>query len=241
MRRLELLGAVPYLLPTVEVREPPDWEPVDRALSELNRYAWVVFTSSNGVHALIRRLHQTGHDLRALGPVQLAVIGPSTAEALRQYHLEPDLMPAVYNSEALAAALTAKAAGQRILLARADRGRDALRQQLSQVASVEQVAVYSQVDILEADAAVLDALRGGAIRFVILTSSNIARALAQLVDGATHERIRSGMILLVSISPVTSQDIRAVGWPVAVEATEATVESALSALCHMAQTARPTG
>jgi uroporphyrinogen III methyltransferase/synthase len=230
MRRLKILGAVPYLLPVVDIRDPADWTPVDRALAELDRYTWVVFTSSNGVHALIRRLRETGRDLRALGPVRLAVIGPSTAEALRSYHLDPDLMPKTYNSEALAAALAEKAARQRLLLARADRGRDVLRQELSRVATVEQVAVYSQVDTLEVDAEVLEALRRGDIRLITLTSSNIARALARILDPSTHENIRAGRIQLVSISPVTSQDIRAVGWPVAAEAAEATIEGVLAAL-----------
>jgi len=230
VRRLEILGAVPYLLPVVDIRDPADWTPVDRALAELDRYAWVIFTSSNGVHALIRRLRQTGRDLRALGSVRLAVIGPSTAEALRSYHLDPDLMPKTFNSEALAAALAEKAAGQRLLLARADRGRDVLRQELGRVATVEQVAVYSQVDNLEVDAEVLEALRRGDIRLITLTSSNIARALARILDPSTHEHIRAGRIQLVSISSVTSQDIRAVGWPVAAEAAEATIEGVLAAL-----------
>src|SRR5205085_10940353 len=130
VRRLEQLGAVPLLLPAVEVREPADWGPVDRALADLAGYHWLVFTSANGVHALIRRLRQTGRDLRALGGARLAVIGPGTADALRAYHLEPDLVPAEFRSEGLAAALKGRAAGQRILLARADRGRDVLRQEL---------------------------------------------------------------------------------------------------------------
>ena len=99
--------------------------------------------------ALIRRLRQTGRDLRALGPLRLAVIGPATADALRRYHLEPDLIPPVYDSESLASALKERAAGQRVLLARADRGRDVLREQLANVAEVEQIAVYSQVDAIE--------------------------------------------------------------------------------------------
>ena len=40
-------------------------------------------------------MRQVGRDLRALGPVRLAAIGPRTADALRGYHLEPDLVPAV--------------------------------------------------------------------------------------------------------------------------------------------------
>src|SRR5437764_1873961 len=44
--RLIELGAVPLLLPTVEVRPPTDWGPVDRALGSLGQYAWIVFTSA---------------------------------------------------------------------------------------------------------------------------------------------------------------------------------------------------
>ncbi|OAI49922.1 uroporphyrinogen-III methylase and uroporphyrinogen-III synthase, partial [Planctomycetaceae bacterium SCGC AG-212-F19] len=93
VRSLESLGAVPFVLPTVEIREPLTWEPVDRALADLPGYQWLVFTSANGVHAFVERLQKTGRDLRALGGVKLAVIGPATADALRSYHLQPDLMP----------------------------------------------------------------------------------------------------------------------------------------------------
>ncbi len=234
LRRLETLGAAPYLLPTVEVRDPPDWEPVDRALSQLHLYGWLVFTSANGVHAFLRRLRTMGRDLRVLGSVRLAVIGPSTADALRSYYLEPDVVPAEYNSEALAEALKERTAGQRVLLARADRGRDVLREQLAKVATVDQVAVYAQVDAVEADGRVLEALRSGEIHYVTLTSSNVARGLARLADAATHERIRAGAVKLVTISRVTSQDVRSLGWPVAAEAREATAEGIVAALVALA-------
>jgi uroporphyrinogen III methyltransferase/synthase len=149
--------------------------------------------------------------------------------------LVPDFMPAVYQSEALAAGLRERAAGQRILLARADRGRDLLRQELAAVATVDQVAVYSQVDTLEADAAVLAALARGEIHYVTLTSSNVARSLARLVDEPTRARIRSGAVKLVSISAVTSADVRALGWPVAAEAEEATAEGVVAALVALAE------
>ena len=62
--QLEERGAVPVLLPTVEIGDPPDWHPVDQALANLGRYDWLVFTSVNGVHFLIRRLRRIGRDLR---------------------------------------------------------------------------------------------------------------------------------------------------------------------------------
>src|SRR5207253_828570 len=83
---------------------------------------WLVFTSVNGVREFFARLRATGRDLRALGNIKLAAIGPGTAEALREYNLDADVVPAEYRSESLAAALTERAAGKRIPLARAGRG-----------------------------------------------------------------------------------------------------------------------
>jgi uroporphyrinogen III methyltransferase/synthase len=228
--RLEELGAVVSLLPTVEIREPDDWSPVDRALSQLARYEWLVFTSVNGVEALITRLRHVGRDLRAFGSLRLAVIGPATADALRRYHLEPDVMPSAYDSESLAETLLPLVAGQRVLLARADRGRDVLRERLANVAEVEQIAVYSQVDALDATADVLQTLRQGELDVITATSSNIARSLLRELDEATAERIRAGAVRLVSISPVTSAAIRDLGFPVAAEAREFTTEGVIEAI-----------
>jgi uroporphyrinogen III methyltransferase/synthase len=230
LRRLEELGAVPVLLPAVEIREPADWAPVDRAIHDLAGYQWLVFTSANGVHAFLRRLRHLGRDLRAFGGIQLAAIGPATADALRGYHLEPDLIPGAFRSEDLAAVLKEPAAGQRVLLARADRGRDLLRQELAAVAAVEQVAVYSQVDAVEACPEVLAQIRQGEMDYITLTSSNIARALVQRLDAESRGRIESGAVQLVSISPVTSAAVRELGLPVAAEATEYTTAGLIAAL-----------
>jgi uroporphyrinogen III methyltransferase/synthase len=235
MARLEELGAVVSLLPTVEVREPADWTPVDRALANLPAYHWLVFTSVNGVDAFIRRLRQTGRDLRALGSLRLAVIGPATADALRRYHLEPDLVPPVYDSESLASVLTERAVGQPVLLARADRGRELLREQLARVAEVEQIAVYSQVDAIEPGGEGLEALRSGEIDFLTLTSSNIARALVRALDEESLQLLRSRAVRMVSISPVTSAAIRELGLPVAAEAREYTTEGVVQALLDLAR------
>jgi uroporphyrinogen III methyltransferase/synthase len=230
VQRLESLGAEVTVLPAVEVREPADWVPVDRAIADLARFQWLVFTSANGVHFFLRRLRAVGRDLRALGGVRLAVIGPATAEALRSYHLEPDLMPAAFRSEELAEELYRRVAGQRVLLARADRGRELLRERLAEVAEVEQVAVYSQTDAVEIDAETADRVRRGDIDYVTLTSSNIARALVRLLDEAALARLRDGTVRLVSISPVTSGAVRDLGLPVASEATEYTTGGVIAAL-----------
>ena len=154
-----------------------------------------------------------------------------TAAALREYNLAPDLVPARYQSEDLAAALRqAIAPGQRVLLARADRGRELLPDELSKHCRVEQIVVYSQIDAIQLDDAVLADLRRGAIDYITLTSSNIARSLLGRLDDTCRARIREGHPRIVTISPVTSSEVRAQDLPVAAEAAEATMEGLLAAL-----------
>jgi uroporphyrinogen III methyltransferase/synthase len=234
VHRLVDLGAVVFNLPTVEIREPADWAPVDQAIHSLGQYDWLVFTSANGICSFLGRVKKLGLDMRALGNVRIAAIGPKTADALRGYHLLPDLVPPHFQSEDLAAALLTKIqAGQRVLLARADRGRDVLRQQLAPTCLVEQIAVYSQVDAVESDDEVMNALRRGEIEFVTLTSSNIARSLLDRLDATCRRRIQSGEIKLVSISPVTSAEVQRLGYHVAAEATQATTDGVIEALIKL--------
>jgi uroporphyrinogen III methyltransferase/synthase len=232
--KLEILGAVPLVLPVVEVRPPQDWSVADAVIERLADYNWLVFTSGNGVRFFLDRMFHCGHDLRRLGRIQLAAIGPSTAHALADYHLTADVVPDDFNSEGLVGALRERVAGQRVLLARADRGRDLLREELGRVADVEQVVVYSQVDALEHDSDILDRLHRGAVDYVSLTSSNIARALIRLLDEADRRRVQRGELQLVTISPETSKSVREEGLPVAAEATEYTVAGVIEAMRRLA-------
>jgi uroporphyrinogen III methyltransferase/synthase len=232
--RLELLGAVPLILPVVDIRPLEDWSEVDRALNELASLDWLVFTSANGVSAFLDRLLESGKDVRSLGHLKLAAIGPKTAEALQEYHLRADLVPATYRSEELAEALRPDVAGKRVLLARADRGRDVLPKQLAEVADVQQLTVYRQVDVPAGDGHELDCLRRGEIEFVTLTSPSIARAFLGCLDDVCRQRIASGEVKLVTISPVTSAEVQKAGLPVAGEAAPFTTEGVIQAVIDLA-------
>jgi len=232
VRKLEQLGAVVYRLPAVEIRDPANFAPLDAALNE--KWDWIVFTSANGVHALMRRIEALGRDLRALGSVKLAAIGPRTAAALREYHLTADLVPDTFNSEGLVAALKSAASRQRVLLARANRGRELLKEELSKVAEVHQVVVYEQIDAVEPDADALNHLRRGEIRYVTLTSSKIAENLLKLFDETMKGRVERGEIELVAISPETGRAIRALGFKVAAEATAFTSDGLIDAVLRLA-------
>lgn len=233
MRSLELLGAVPYLLPAVEITPPDNWHPVDATFDRLRQgeFDWLVFTSSNGVKAYLNRLLQVGHDLRLLGRVQLAAIGPATAETLASYHLKPDVVPSQeFRAEELAEVLRDRVRGKRVLLARANRAREVLREQLSSVASIEQVIVYHQTDAVDSSSEVFDCLRRGEIDVITFTSSNIARAVLRHCDETIRKKIARREIQIATISPVTSEAVRELGFEVACEARIYTIDGLISAL-----------
>lgn len=239
VRKLEELGAVVSRLSPVEVREPADLGPLDRALGEVGdgKWDWLVFTSANGVRAVLNRLDQLGRDLRDLGRVKLAAIGPKTAGVLREFRLRADVVPpAAFSSEGLAAALVPHVTGRRVLLARANRGRELLREELAKVATVEQVTAYDQVDAVPAADPVFDALRRGEIRYVTLPSSNIARAVLGAFDEIIRGRVERGEVRLVAISPETGKAVRELGFPVAAEADVFTEDGLIAAVTHLART-----
>lgn len=223
------LGAEVLIQPAIRIEDPPDWRPVDDALDRLADYDWLVFSSSNGVRFLLRRLFARGFDLRRLGRVRLAAVGPATADALAEYHLRTDVTPDEFRAESLASALAVGAAGQRFLSIRASRGREVLADQLrSAGAVVDQIVAYSSIDVAVADAPVKRRLAAGEIHWATVTSSAIARSLAALF-GEDLRKVR-----LASISPITSATLRALGYEPAVEARAYTTTGLLEAILEVA-------
>jgi uroporphyrinogen III methyltransferase/synthase len=226
---LESLGAEVLLAPTVEVTRITDSAPLDAAIERLADYDWLVFTSVNGVRFFVRRLEERGLDLRCLGHVKLAAIGPKTAEALARFHLRADLVPGSYRSEALAEALGRVAFGRKVLLARADRGRTLLKDELKQLADVDQVAVYHNTDVDSLSEAVIERILDGTVDWISLTSSAITERLYALLPDRARRRV-GHEVRLASLSPVTSATAAHLGWSVAAQAVHYTWDGLVQAL-----------
>lgn len=232
---LEALGAEVIAAPTVTIRPISDPSLVDAAIDRLADFDWLVFTSSHGVnHFLERLLGERKRDLRALGGIRIAAIGPATAEALARYHLRADLIPESSRSEGLAERLAAEAQGQKILFARADRGRTLLQEELGRVAEVHQVPVYHNADVEELPEGLIDRIRQGTIDWITITSTAIVARLHALLPEDAQQQV-GRRIRLASISPVTSESARNLGWPVAVEATAHTWDGLVEALVERVQ------
>jgi uroporphyrinogen III methyltransferase / synthase len=226
------LGAEVLFQPAIEISAPPDWRPVDDALVRVAEFDFLTFTSANGVRFFLDRLLATGRDLRALGNVRIAVIGPGTAQALAEYRIRADVRPQRFDADALAEALLPEAGGKRFLYPRANRGRDTLPRELTKAgAAVEEVVVYTHADVTQSDPEIAERLAAGRIDWTTVTSSAIARSVAALF-GDDLQKTR-----LASISPITSQALRDAGREPAAEASEYTMPGLAQAI--LAATAVP--
>jgi uroporphyrinogen-III synthase len=235
-QKIRDLGAVPVCMPAISIAPPADWGPVDRTIKALSSYDWVVFTSANGVAAFAGRMKETGFEPAALSQRKLAAIGPATAAALAGVARGPDVVPAVFLSDAIADAL-GDVAGCRILLPRADIARQEPAMELAgRGAEVDAISAYSVVG--ESDPNIVtrlaEALHGLAPDFITLTSPSAARGLFALLQSTDLGEWMS-RAKLVCIGPITAGAVVELGLTPAAVASEHTADGLVRALQELAE------
>lgn len=207
-------GAVPLLLPTIAIEPPEDWTEVDRAIANIERPDWLIFTSRNGVNFFFDRYFELGYDARRLGHTKIAVIGSATSAALAEYHLHADLVPETFRAEVLAAELAEHVRDKKVLWCGADRGRDVLHEELSPIAAeFRKLIVYRNLDVESWPADVTTQLKSGAVDWIALSSPSIAEGVARLLPSETRELLGKS-IRVAAISPVTAEAAQNAGLPV---------------------------
>jgi len=222
---IEALGGEALLLPVIEIREAADPAPLDHAISQLNSYDWLIFTSVNGVKYFLDRLDRSAVDLRSL-KAKICAIGPATKAAVEALHLKVDKMPEEYVAESLVQAFASEDLNwRRILLPRAAVARDLVPMELKRRgATVDVVEAYRTV-IPEDAAARAKEILARRPHWITFTSSSTVN---NLVEAAGADALRG--IKLASIGPITSHTIREHGLEVNLEANPHTVPGLIAAL-----------
>jgi uroporphyrinogen III methyltransferase/synthase len=209
---LSAAGARCLEVPTLEILPPDDFGPLDAALKCLADYAWVIFTSANGVAAFFQRLFEKDLDMRSLGRVKLAAIGPATAQALRERGLIVDVVPARFQAEDLAAALVPRIApGSRVLLARAQVAREVLPETLAQAGiQVDVIPVYQAQPPQGLPAEARPFLESGRIDLLTFASSATVHNFAALVGKEKFQELAKTAVV-AAIGPITGATLEEYG------------------------------
>ena len=222
-------GAQPIELPAIDIKSTANTRELDRAISNLERYHWIVFTSVNGIEAFFQRLYNLNLDARALKNVKIGAIGPATAKALEKKGIIPDYTPDVYSSHGFIDGLRSRdIAGQRFLLPRADIADKELVEGITRLgAEVHEVVTYRTVPVTEAISPAKQMLLSDKIDAITFTSpSTVSNLLAVLKD--RREAINSAKI--ACIGPKTAGRAASAGLKVDIVAGKHTIPGLVAAI-----------
>ncbi|MBZ5523644.1 MAG: uroporphyrinogen-III synthase [Acidobacteriia bacterium] len=229
-RPLRALGAKVVEIPTIEIKAPRSYTPLDSALRKILEYDWLILTSVNGVEALFARLKKLRISVDQLRRLQVAAIGPATRQAIEDHGIAVAVTPPKYIAEAVVEALRGHTEGKYVLLVRAKVARDVLPTELRKAGAA--------VDVVEAYETHVP--RGAATRLkklftarnkphvITFTSSSTATNFLGLM-GKNATKLLEG-VCLASIGPVTSATLKQAGFPPAIEAREYTMKGLVEAI-----------
>ena len=225
-------GADVLEVPTIKIAEPDNKGPLADALLGLNEYDWLVFTSVNGVNEFFRYFFLGFQDLRDIGGVRIAAVGPATAARIKEFHLLVNAMPAEALGKNVVKAMEADGSIEnlRVCLLRAQNANHELVEALeAKRAIVDDVACYQTVpeteDPLGAGARLLE---GGAEWITFTSGSTVDNFHARFNLPELLKKFPA--LRTASIGPETTKALTALSLVPTVEAKEHTMEGLVKAL-----------
>ncbi len=217
-------GANCLEFPTIRITPSENTDALNAAIERISTYDWVVFTSVNGVRFFFERLFAKGRDVRALGHLRTAAIGPATAEQLKRYGLCSDIVPDTYRAESVVDAFKSEAvAGKKILLPRAKEARTVLPDELARMgAVVDDIAIYHTQCVRDHADHLVALLENREVDVVTFTSSSTVKNFVSLLpEGKAAALLQH--VTLASIGPITTETATSLGIDVQITARTFTI------------------
>jgi uroporphyrinogen III methyltransferase/synthase len=177
------------------------------------------------------RLFHMGLDVRVLGRARLAVIGPATAQALRDFSLVADVVPDTFQAEGLLSVLEPKLlGGTRILLARAEQARDVLPEGLARLGvKLDVVPVYRSLPPSSVPPEAAEAIAEGRVDILTFTSSSTVHNFAGLVGKPRFQEL-AAQAPVASIGPITTATLQEYGITPQIEPAAFTIPALAAAI-----------
>ncbi|PXX09124.1 uroporphyrinogen-III synthase [Mycolicibacterium moriokaense] len=236
-------GALPVEVPTIAVEPPRSPAQMERAVKGLvdGRFQWVVFTSTNAVRAVWEKFNEFGLDARAFSGVKIACVGQATADRVRAFGINPELVP---SGEQSSVGLLDEFPPyddvfdpvNRVLLPRADIATETLAEGLRERGwEIEDVTAYRTVRAAPPPAHTREMIKTGGFDAVCFTSSSTVRNLVGIA-GKPHART-----IVACIGPKTAETAAEFGLRVDVQPEVAAVGPLVEALAEHAARLRAEG
>lgn len=237
VRALSERGATAHVVPTISVEPPRSPHQMDKAIRGLvtGTYEWIGFTSVNAVKAVREKFAGLGLDARDFAGLKIAAVGGKTADALRAWGIEPDLVP---SGEQSARGLLEDWPPyddvldpiNRVFLPRADIATEVLVSGLQERGwEVDDIVAYRTVRATPPPAPVRAAIKNGTYDAALFTSSSTVRNLVGIAGKPSPSTV------IVCIGPATAETATELGLRVDAVAEEASGEAVIDALTAFAR------
>jgi len=227
-KQLSKLGADVIELPTIKIVEPKNLLEFGELVQDCYTYDWIVFSSPNGVEAFFKMFYKLYSDARSIGPAKIAVIGPGTAEKVKDYHMAVDLMP---EKKFVAEGLIEKfkkdehMEHQKVLWVRAEDAREVIADGLNKLgAIVDEALAYRTVPERDDNQAAIARMTEEGADVITFTSASTVECFFAL-----GLELPKG-VKIASIGPVTSDALKKRGLKIDIEAQEYSIPGLVKAL-----------
>lgn len=225
---LQDIGAEAVFFPTIAIRPIADTTLLDRALSRLNCYDWLVLTSANAVDVVLERLADL--DIHALPQnIRVAAVGPKTAARLIAANIQPEFVPEKYVAEAVVPGL-GDLCGRWVLLPMADIAHDTLPQAIQAADGIAHVITAYQT-VTEREDVDIESLFAPGMDVITFTSGSSVRSFKSLLNEKGLDVLSlPGKPLIACIGPKTARVAQDSGFHVDVIAETYTIQGLVEAI-----------
>ena len=231
LSKLSKLGAQCIEIPTIQIVSPEDTAPLKKSIKNIKDYDWLVFTSVNGVKFFFDTLFDMGRDVRVLGHLKFACIGPVTKERLKNYGIISDILPKTYRAESVIEAFsTVEIKDKKVLLPRAKQARTILPEELTKMgAKVDDVTAYETRLNADGKENLISLLENNEIDAITFTSSSTVSNFMSLLESKDAKKLLKNVVT-ASIGPITSDTARSLDIEPDIEAKEYTIQGLVNSL-----------
>lgn len=232
---LQQQGATVLELPAIEITPPSSWDALDRAIEQLERFDWLVLTSTNGVDYFVDRLVAQGKTLPDRSALKIAVVGQKTAASLQRQGRQPDFIPPNFVADSLVEHFPEAVDGLKILFPRVETGgREVLVKELTgKGAEVIEVPTYQSGCAQTIAPPIAAALQQHKIDIITFASSKTVSCFHQLLSTLPVVQGSSPIMpttCLASIGPQTSATCQQLFGRVDIEAEDYTLDGLTQAI-----------
>ena len=227
--RLSLAGARPINIPTIKIKPLENPTILRSALTDLESFDWLIFSSVNAAQYFKENLYNAGKDVRDLKGIKIIAVGSASAKAVREWGLKVDLVPAEFSAEGIIKELKKiDISGQRFLLPRAKKAREILPETIQEMGgSVVIAPIYETVAEEESAQILKDTLSNGEVDLITFTSSSTLRHFYQMINQDSqmlHD------VKIAVIGPVTEKTATQMGLNVDIMPTVSTIDGLVEAI-----------